>query len=428
MKDWLKSEPLIIEEARGVYLKDAKGKWYLDGISSLWVNVHGHRKREIDLKIKEQLNKVAHSTLLGLANAPSVELAAELMKIAPKGLSKVFYSDNGSTSVEVALKMAYQYWQHKGRKQKQKFVYLENSYHGDTLGSVSVGGVDLFHSIFRPLLFDAYKADSPYCYRCPKDKHYPGCKFECLEKLERLLWMHNRQIAGLIVEPIVQAAGGMIVWPAGILRRMEELCRKYNILLILDEVATGFGRTGKMFASEHEKVRPDLVCISKGLTAGYLAMAATLAREEIYNAFLGDYKEQKTFFHGHSYTGNPLASAAAIANLAIFKKEKVLTNLQPKIEYLKQSLKRFNTLTHVGDIRQKGFMAGIELVKDKTNKTPYPWEDKIGIRVCQEARKHALILRPLGNVIVLMPPLAITLPELEKLTEVTYNCIKEITQ
>jgi len=428
MKDWLKSEPLVIDRAKGCYLEDAKGKRYLDGVSSLWVNVHGHRKKEIDFKIKEQLNKIAHSTLLGLANTASIELAERLISIAPQGLKKVFYSDNGSTSVEVALKMAFQYWQHKGKKEKQKFVYLENSYHGDTLGSVSVGGMELFHKIFAPLLFDAFKVDPPYCYRCPKDKTYPGCRFVCLEKLESILWMNSKQIAALIVEPVVQAAGGMIVWPQGILKRMEGLCRKYGVLMILDEVATGFGRTGKMFACEHEAVEPDIMCISKGITAGYLPLSATLTTDEIYNAFLGEYNEKRTFFHGHSYTGNPLACAAAIANLDVFKKEKTLQRMQPKIEFIKSELKRFAALKHVGDIRQKGFLAGIELVKDKFAKQPYLWHECMGAQVCQEARSRGVILRPLGDVIVLMPPLTIDFPDLKKLIDATYKSIKEVTE
>ncbi|MCM8770252.1 MAG: adenosylmethionine--8-amino-7-oxononanoate transaminase [Candidatus Omnitrophica bacterium] len=427
MKDWLKSRPLIIEEAKGCYLKDTAGKWYLDGVSSLWVNLYGHRKREIDLAIKTQIDKVAHSTLLGLANVPSVELAKRLIEIAPAGLRKVFYSDNGSTAVEVALKIAYQYWQHKGKTEKCKFVYLENAYHGDTLGAVSVGGIDLFHKTFRPLLFNGFKANSPYCYRCPEDKVYPGCHFACLEKLENIMRVNNRHIAALIVEPIVQAAGGMIVWPQGILKRMEQICRRYNILLILDEVATGFGRTGKMFACEHEKVRPDIMCLSKGLTAGYLPLAATLVRQEIYNAFLGDYREKKTFFHGHSYTGNPLACRAAIANLDLFKKEKILQGLRPKIEFLSKRLEHFRNLRCVGDIRQKGFMVGIELVKDKPTKEPYAWEEKIGIKVCEHIRRYGVILRPLGNVIVLMPPLTISFFDLDRLVKATYKSIEEVT-
>lgn len=427
MKDWLKLEPIIIEQARGCYVKDVRGKCFLDGVSSLWTNIHGHRKKEIDLKIKEQLDKVAHSTLLGLGNVPSIELAKRLVEITPKGLNKVFYSDNGSTAVEIALKIAFQYWQHKGKKTKKKFVHLENAYHGDTLGAVSVGGIDLFHQIYKPLLFSGLKADSPYCYRCPRDEEYPGCGFRCLEKLRDILNKEHKDITALIVEPIVQGAAGMIVWPSGILKRMKKLCHKYNVLLIADEVATGFGHTGKMFACEHEGISPDIMCLAKGLTGGYLPLAATLVTDEIYNAFLGEYEEQKTFFHGHTFTGNPLACSAAMANLEIFKKEKVLQKLQPKIILLKDKLVRFKDLAHVGDIRQKGFMVGIELVKDKVTKQEYLWEERMGVRVGEEAREQAVLLRPLGNVIVFMPSLAISAHELEMLTDITYNSIRKIT-
>ncbi|NQU18583.1 adenosylmethionine--8-amino-7-oxononanoate transaminase, partial [bacterium] len=430
MRDWQREEPLIIEEAKGCYLKDVKGRWFLDGVSSLWVNIHGHRKKEIDRAIKGQLDRVAHSTLLGLANVPSIELAQKLVKIAPKGLTRVFYSDNGSTSVEIALKMAFQYWQQRDKKTRQKtrFVYLDSSYHGDTIGSVSVGGINLFHKIFHSLLFQSFKVGSPYCYYCPKRKVYPSCRFACLKDLESIFKDNHHKIAALIVEPIVQGAGGMIVWPRGILSKMRKLCDKYNVLLIADEVAVGFGRTGKMFACEHEGVSPDILCLSKGLSAGYLPLAATLVKEEIYNRFLADYKDKKTFFHGHSYTGNPLACSAALASLEIFRKERTLGRLQPKIKFLRQGLQRFKELSHVGDIRQKGFIVGIELVKDKKTKKSYPWQEKIGIKVIQEARRHGLILRPLGNCIIIMPPLVITKRELKELLDITYRAIKVVTE
>ena len=430
MKDWQIEKPLIIQEARGPYLKDVRGRWFLDGVSSLWVNIHGHQRQEIDRAIKKQLSRVAHSTLLGLSNIPSIKLAEELIKIAPVGITKVFYSDNGSTSVEIALKMAFQYWQQKSasRRQKTRFVYLDNSYHGDTIGSVSIGGIDLFHKIFHPLLFSSFKVDSPYCYRCPKDKTYPKCHLACLEKSEQVLKNEHKRIAALIIEPIVQGAGGMIVWPKGILARMRQLCNQYNILLIADEVAVGFGRTGKMFACEHEKVSPDILCLSKGLSAGYLPLAATLVKQDIYNTFLADYEDKKTFFHGHSYTGNPLACSAALASLDIFRREKTLDKLQTKIKFLKDELKRFKDLLHVGDIRQKGFIVGIELVKDKRTKEPFPWKDKIGIKVIQETRRRGLILRPLGNCIVLMPPLIISKKELKEMLDIAHEAIKVVTE
>lgn len=430
MKDWLDDAPLIIEKGKGSYLIDIYGKKYLDGVSSLWVTVHGHRKKEIDTAVKKQLDKIAHSTLLGLSNVPAIILSEKLIKIAPKGLSKVFYSDSGSTAVEIALKMAFQYWQQKGTeyKNKTKFISLYNAYHGDTIGSVSVGGIDLFHQIYKPLLFDTCKIESPYCYRCSLNKTYPDCNLECADYAESVIKKLADNTAALIIEPIVQGAAGMLVASDGYLKKIRELCTKYNILMIADEVATGFGRTGKMFACEHEGVSPDIMAVAKGITGGYLPLAATLATDEIFNAFYGEYKDLKTFFHGHTYTGNPLACAAAIANIDLFKKEKTLQRLQPKIKYFTKRLKEFESLIHVGDIRQKGFMVGIELVKEKGTKEPYLLEEKIGIKVVKEARKHGLIIRPLENVIVLMPPLSIKMEELKRLLDIVYVSIREVTE
>lgn len=427
MKDWVNEKGLIIEKGEGSYLIDTDGNRYLDGVSSLWVNVHGHRHPDIDLALKKQIDKISHSTLLGLGNVPSANLAEKLIKIVPKGLAKVFYSDNGSTSAEIALKIAFQYWKHRGVKGKTKFISFRNAYHGDTIGSVSVGGMDLFHGIFKELLFDSFKADYPYCYRCAYKKKYPACGLYCLNSLKKILKNNHKKIAGLIIEPLMQGASGMLIQPKGFLKKVRELCDKYEVLMIVDEVATGFGRTGRMFASEHEQVLPDIMCTAKGITGGYLPLAATFVKEKIYEAFLGDYSKLKTFFHGHTYTGNPLACAAAIANLEIFEKEKTLVKLKPKIKYLLNRLKKFRQLSHVGDIRQCGFMAGIELVKDKAAKKEYEIEEKIGIRVCADARKHGVILRPLGNVIVLMPPLSITIEQLDCLIDATYRSIVEIT-
>ncbi|MEK6657726.1 MAG: aminotransferase class III-fold pyridoxal phosphate-dependent enzyme, partial [Nitrospirota bacterium] len=307
-------------------------------------------------------------------------------------------------------------------------ISLYNAYHGDTIGSVSVGGIDLFHQIYKPLLFDTYKIESPYCYRCSLNKTYPDCHLECADYAESVIKKYADTTAALIIEPIVQGAAGMLVAPDGYLKKIRGICTKYNILMIADEVATGFGRTGKMFAREHEGVSPDIMAVAKGITGGYLPLAATLATDEIYNAFYGEYKDLKTFFHGHTYTGNPLACAAAIANIDLFKKERTLHKLQPKIKYLTKRLKELKDLNHVGDIRQKGFMVGIELVKDKGTKEPYLLEEKIGIKVIKEARKHGLIIRPLGNVIVLLPPLNIKMEELKRLLEIVYICIREVTE
>jgi adenosylmethionine-8-amino-7-oxononanoate aminotransferase len=428
MRDYSRIPPLIIEEGKGSYVKDIHGRWYLDGVSSLWVNVHGHRKKEIDQAIIRQIGRIAHSTLLGTSNVPAIELAEQLVKIAPRKLTKVFYSDNGSTAVEVALKMAFQFWKQSSKKEpnKRKFIALTNGYHGDTIGSVSVGGIDLFHGIYRPLLFPTLKVESPYCYRCPIHQTLPQCGIGCLNLLEGAMKTHHSEVAALILEPMVQGAGGMIVFPEGYLREARVLCNKYHILMIADEVATGFGRTGKMFACEHEKVSPDLMAISKGISAGYLPLAATLTTEEIYQAFLGEAEERKTFYHGHSYTGNPLACRAALASLELFRKEKILKALPSKIQFLNRELQRFYQIPAVGDIRQKGLMVGIELVADKKKKTPFPMEAKVGLKIVLEARKRGVIIRPLGDVMVLMPPLSITKEELKRLTQVVFDSIEAV--
>ncbi len=403
MKDWDQVEPLIIDSADGIYLKDIDGKIYMDGVSSLWVNVHGHAQAHIDAALKKQIDKLSHSTLLGLANTPAIELAKRLIGIAPKGLKKVFYSDNGSTAVEIAIKMAYQYWQNIGQKKKIRLVHLSHSYHGDTLGSVSVGGIDLFHKVYRKLIF--------------KTITLKGHGWQAVEELEALLKAKGESIAALVVEPLVQGAAGMRVWPEGVLKKMRALTQKYNVFLIADEVATGFGRTGKMFACEHEGVTPDFLCLAKGITGGYLPLAATLTTQKVFDGFLFDYKEQKTFFHGHTYTGNPLACAAALANLDVFQKERTLAKLSPKIKFLAKSLKMFYNLPSVAETRQRGFMAGIEL-KGRP-------EDRIGAKVCQQVRRYGVILRPLGNVIVLMPPLSISIEELDYLLMATYRSIED---
>jgi len=450
MSDWMKEEPLIIEEGRGAWIKDIDGRWYIDGVSSLWVNIHGHRHPAIDKAIKDQLSKIAHSTMLGLSNVPATILAEKLIKIAPKGLTKVFYSDSGSEGVEIALKMAFQYWQQrnskfktqcsklqlKTQKLKTKFLTLVNAYHGDTIGAVSVGGIDLFHKMYKPLLFKSFKAPTPYCYRCPFGINREKCLsaealakadgMRCLKEVERLMKKHNKEIAAMIIEPLVQAAAGILVYPKGYLSGIRKLCSKYNILMIVDEVAVGFGRTGKMFACEHESVRPDLMIVAKGLTGGYLPVAATLTTEKIFKAFLGSHEDQRTFYHGHTYTGNPLGCAAANASIDLFKKEKTIQKLQPKIKLLARLLEQFKDQKHVGDIRQCGFIAGIELVKDRKTKKDYSMSEKVGIKVIQEARKRGLIIRPLGNVIVIMPPLCISEKDLNRMMGIIYSSLVKV--
>ena len=427
MQDWMAAEPLVIEGGEGVYLVDTDGNRYIDGVASMWTNVHGHNCEAINRALKAQLDKIAHSTLLGYTNVPAIELAKKLADITPDGLNRVFYSDNGATSVEIALKMAYQYWRHKQAPERKIFVHLNNAYHGDTVGAMSVGGIDVFRETFDKLLFETVAVPEPYVYRSPISDDPTTVRDHCLSEMENVLRRYSGQIAGIILEPLIQGAGGMIVAPKGFLKGVETLARKYNTLLILDEVMTGIGRTGRMWACEHENVAPDILCTAKGLTAGYLPLAATVASDEVYNAFLGEYRELKTFFHGHTFTGNQLGCAVALANLKIFETEHLIEKIQPTIAHFKRRLQEFYTLAYVGDVRICGLAAGVELVRDKAAKEPYPFDEQMGIQVCNEALRRNVILRPLVNTIVLMPPLQISISELDQLLEVVYASIKEIT-
>jgi adenosylmethionine-8-amino-7-oxononanoate aminotransferase len=405
-RGWESEEPLIVQRAEGTDLIDAEGQRYIDGVSSLWCNVHGHRHPRIDAAVHAQVDTVAHSTMLGLSHPPAIRLARRLVELAPEGLTRVFYSDSGSTAVEIALKMAFQYWQQQGGEhgRKTRFVSLKDAYHGDTIGSVSVGGIDLFHSMYRPLLFDTIDAE-------------PGDPAD----MERLLSQHSGELAAVVVEPLVQGAAGMLVHPEGYLRAVRELCDRYGVFLICDEVAVGFGRTGKMFACEHESVSPDFLCLAKGITGGYLPLAATLATERVYEGFLGEHEEVRTFFHGHTYTGNPLACAAALATLEVFDDERTLERLQPKIELLERLLEPVADLPTVKDVRRRGFMCGIELID-------YPARERVGHRVVLEARRRGAIVRPLGDVVVLMPPLGISADELAELVSVVNESVHEVVQ
>jgi adenosylmethionine-8-amino-7-oxononanoate aminotransferase len=429
MQEWEQEEPVIIERGKGPYLIDTEGRKYLDGTSSIWVNLHGHRHPVLDRALNDQRRKIAHTTLIGLSNPPAILLARELVRIAPSGLTRVFFSDDGSTAIEVALKMAVQYWQQTPRHSGSKcsFLHLKLAYHGDTVGAVSVGNIELFHARFKPLLFPTQAVEPPYCYRCPLNMTFPECRLACTDPIEQVLRERGRDLAGFIIEPLIQAAAGMIVQPPGYLKRIRELCSQYDVLLIADEVATGFGRTGAMFACQQEGITPDLLAISKGLTGGYLPLAATLTTENIYRAFLGKYEEFKTFFHGHSYTGNPLGCAVALANLEIFRRENTLARLQSKISLLSRLLKPLLHLRHVGDIRQQGFMAGIELVRNRATKAAYPLEARIGHLVAQEARKRGLLLRPLGHIIVLMPPLSVSPSQLTRMVSIISASITAAT-
>lgn len=429
MQEWMSGEPCIIDRGEGHYLIDVQGKRYLDGVSSLWCNLFGHRREELDRALREQLNRIAHSTFLGLSHAPGIELAEKLVAIAPSGLQRVFYSDSGATAVEIALKMAVQYWQLRGEEGRTKFASLVEAYHGDTVGSMSVGYSETFHRHHRSMLFPVIRIQPPHWFRRFKGMTEGEALHNAIQEAEITLSKEKDSLAALIVEPLMQGAAGMWSQPPGYVKALKGICRRNRLLFILDEVATGFGRTGKMFACEHEGVSPDILCLAKGITGGYLPLAATLASEEIFSAFLGEYREFKSFSHGHTYTGNPLGCAVALASLKLFKREKILEKMGPKILYLIKKLEQdFMALSHVGDVRQWGFMVGIELVENKRTLKAYPTEKRMGHRVILEARKRGVMIRPLGDVIVLMPPLTITDKELKFLVDVVADSIRAVTE
>ncbi len=415
MAGYNERDPLVIVEGEGRKLKDAKGRWYYDGSSSIWLNVHGHRVPEIDAAIREQLERVAHSTLLGQANEPSILLAKELVKITPEGLNKVFYSDSGSESVEAAIKIALQYFANReGRETKRHLILsFEEGYHGDTLGAVAAAPVDTFHWPFKRVISDALRAPFPNTYRSEEDPE--EAVRGSLKVVERLLEEHPGEVAAAIVEPVLQNVAGIVVAPEGFLKGLAQLCREHGVLLIADEVATGLGRTGRMFACEHEGVSPDLMALGKGLAAGYLPLAATMATDEVYGAFLGTHAEKKAFFHGHSFTGNQLGCAAALANLKLMREAGVIEGLPDKERLISERSEAMREHPYVGDVRHKGMVLGIELVANKETKATYPWEAQVGWRVCNRAREKGLLVRPLGSVVVFMPPLGSTPEELSEM-------------
>ncbi|NPB07337.1 MAG: adenosylmethionine--8-amino-7-oxononanoate transaminase [Aquificae bacterium] len=425
MKVYREEENLIFERGEGVYLWDVKGRKYIDAISSLWCNVHGHNHPKLNDALVKQLCKVAHTTTLGSSNVPAILLARKLVEITPQGLSKVFYSEDGAEAVEIALKMAYHYWRNKGEK-RSVFITLSEAYHGDTVGAVSVGGIELFHGTYRDLLFKTIKLPSPYLY-CRENFGglVPECTASLLSKLEEIL-KEREDVVAVVLEAGIQAAAGMLPFPRGFLKGVRDLTRKYGVLMIVDEVATGFGRTGTMFYCEQEGVSPDFMCLGKGITGGYLPLAATLTTEEVFNAFLGEFGEAKHFYHGHTYTGNNLACAVALKNIELFEEEKTLERLQPKIELLRERLGEFWELRHVGDIRQLGFMAGIELVKDREKNEPFPYGERTGFKVAYRCRERGVFLRPLGDVMVLMMPLVIEEREINYVLDVLKWAIGEL--
>jgi len=425
-KDHQIGPPILIEKARGIKLYDNKANAYYDTISSWWCNTHGHNHPKIKAAIKKQLDSLDHVLFAGFTHKPAILLAEKLLSLTPKNLTRVFFSDNGSTAVETALKISFQYWQNIGKKRKTKFVSLDLAYHGDTIGAMSLGGDTIFNKPFEALLFETIKVPSPYCYRCPMGKKRTLCNIDCIKPLEKTLKQNNNQIAALVLEPLLMAAAGMIIYPVEYLKKAALLSKKYNVHLIVDEVATGFGRTGKMFACEHAGVLPNFICLAKGITSGTLPLAATLTTEKIYNAFYGDYEKYKTLYHGHTYTANPIGCAAALANLEIFKEEKTLKKIEGLMPVFHSQMERFRPLPYVGDVRYFGIVGAIELVKDKKTRQPFGPAQRIGHHIYQKGLKQGLILRPLGNIIYLWPPLSITKTQLHTILKKLFNIVKDL--
>ena len=425
MRQWLAAEDgpgRVIVAADGFELIDADGRRFIDGSSSLWCNLHGHRVPQIDDAIRRQLDAVAHSTLLGHAQPASIELAERLVRLTPDGLTKVFYSDSGATAVEVALKMAYQIWRNRGEAERRKFIALREGYHGDTIGSVSLGGIGAFHQIFHPLLFETTFVD------CPNEYHHPAgpqAAHAALSQIDALLTGSPGEYAAVIVEPLCQGAGGILTHPHGFLAGVRELTRRHDTLLIADEVATGFARTGTLFACEQEAVAPDLMCLGKGLTGGYLPVAATLAADEIFDAFCGDVTEGKTFYHGHTFTGNALGCAAANASIDLIFESNLLAALPDKIELIERLLAPLGDHPHVGDVRQCGMMIGIELIADRAKGKAFDPAKRVGAAACLRARQRGIIIRPLGDVVVLMPAPAMDRGTLTQLCQGVVATIEE---
>ncbi|MDR0675898.1 MAG: adenosylmethionine--8-amino-7-oxononanoate transaminase [Elusimicrobiota bacterium] len=433
MKDCEKYPNILLERAKGIKLYDDKGNFYYDIISSWWCNVHGHNHPKIKNAIKNQLNSLDHIMFAGFTHKSAIKLAEKLINVLDdKAITKIFFSDNGSTSVEVAIKMSMQYWYQKGKKNKKQFLCLDYGYHGDTIGTMSVSGIGFFNQKFSSLFYKVHRAKSPYCYRCPFKKKQESCIFECVKDMEQILIKNSKNIAGIILEPLVMGAGGMIIYPKEYLEKVGELAQKYNVHLILDEVATGFGRTGKIFAYKYTNIKPDFICISKGLTGGILPLAATFTTEKIYQAFYDDYEKLKTFYHGHTFTANPLSCASANASLEIFDEEnyfedeKKLKTISKILKYRLKSLKNNKIFKFIGDVRSIGMIGAIELVRDKKTKKSFEIKDRIGMKIYNEALKENLIMRPIGNIIYFYLPLCTSKRDLNKIFDKTEKVLFKI--
>ncbi|KHD36106.1 adenosylmethionine-8-amino-7-oxononanoate aminotransferase [Clostridium acetobutylicum] len=426
MKDYEKMPPIVIEKGEGCYLYDVNGNSYLDCISSWWTNIFGHSNKRINKAIEKQLNEIEHVIFAHFSNKPAVEFSKSLIKIAPEGLDKIFFSDNGSSAVEIALKMSFQYYQQTGKVKKTKFAALTNAYHGETIGALSVGDLDLYSKIYKPLLIDTLRIQGPDCYRCKYNKERHSCEAECFEEMEKSLKKHNSELCAIIIEPMIQGAAGMKMYSPKYLKKLRYACDYYDISLIFDEIAVGFGRTGKMFACENADISPDIMCLSKGISAGYMPMSVVLTTSKIYNAFYDDYVNLKAFIHSHTYAGNALACAAAIESLKIFKEESIIEKNIGKSKLIEKLTKnRARNNKFIGDIRSLGMVTAIELVKDKNTKESFDWKSRVGYGIYKIALKKGLLLRPIGDVLYFMPPYSIGEKDIEFMVEKCFESIEQ---
>lgn len=427
MKDYEELPPIVIEKGEGVYLYDIYGNRYLDAISSWWCNLFGHANKRINNAIKEQINNIEHVIFVNFSNIPAIELSEKLVKITPERLEKVFFADNGSSAVEIALKMSFHYHQQIGKNKKTKFVAISDAYHGETLGALSVGDLDIYSQVYKPIINETYRVDGPNCYRCNYDKCRKSCSAECFEHMESLIKEKHEEITAVIIEPIVQGAAGMKIYSPVYLKKLRRLCDEYDINLIDDEIAMGFGRTGKMFACEHAEISPDLMCLSKGLTAGYIPMSIVMTSQKIYDAFYGDYNKNKGFLHSHTYSGNALGCTIALEVLKIFEEENILERNKEKAEILNRiTREELENDPWVGEIRSIGLINAIELVENKENKSNFPGNKRIGYEVYKRALRKGVLLRPIGNIMYFNPPYIIKEEEMIEMVRVCKECIEEV--
>ncbi|PRR84320.1 adenosylmethionine--8-amino-7-oxononanoate transaminase [Clostridium vincentii] len=426
MKDYEDLKPIVIEKGEGVWLYDIDGNKYLDCISSWWTNTLGHSNKRINEAIKKQIDSIEHVIFANFSNKPAIELAEKLVNITPSKLTKVFFSDNGSSAVEIALKMSFHYNMQKGRDEKRRFVALSDAYHGETLGALSVCDIDEFNMVYKPLLLDTIRVEGPDCYRCKYDCARDACNAECFEVMEKCIIENHDEISAVIVEPMVQGAAGMRMYSPVYLKKLRQICDKYDIHLIADEIAMGFGRTGEMFACNHAQISPDFMCLSKGISAGYMPMSVVMTTDEVYDCFYGDYNERKSFLHSHTYSGNAMGCAIALENLKIFEEDNIIENNREKGELIRKlTMEKAESLKHVGEVRSIGMITAIEIVKDRATKEGYPWQMRVGYEIYKIALSKGLLLRPIGNVLYFIPPYIINEEEIKFMVNTCFQSIEE---